>query len=91
MTFGVTNQRIISRVFPGIRTGDALSNRTMILFGEGGSGISVRALEEGCRFLFFSGIPLREPIAWGGPIVMNTDAEVRQALAEYRNGTFIRG
>ncbi|MDO9539446.1 MAG: pirin family protein [Methanocalculus sp.] len=72
-------------------TGDALSNRTMILFGEGGSGISVRALEEGCRFLFFSGIPLREPIAWGGPIVMNTDAEVRQALAEYRNGTFIRG
>jgi hypothetical protein len=63
----------------------------MILFGEGGSGISVRALEEGCRFLFFSGIPLREPIAWGGPIVMNTDAEVRQALAEYRNGTFIRG
>lgn len=71
--------------------GDEISNRTMILFGEGGSEIDVRASGEGCRFLFFSGIPLKEPIAWGGPIVMNTDAEVRQALAEYQNGTFIRG
>lgn len=70
--------------------GNVLTNRTMILFGEEGSGISVHALDEGCRFLFFSGIPLREPIAWGGPIVMNTQEEVRQALAEYQNGTFIR-
>ncbi len=71
--------------------GDVYSNQTMILFGEEGSEIDVLASDEGCRFLFFSGIPLKEPIAWGGPIVMNTDAEVRQALAEYRNGTFIRG
>ena len=42
------------------------------------------------RFLFFSGKPLREPVAWGGPIVMNTQEELRQAFAELDNNTFIR-
>ena len=42
------------------------------------------------RFLLISGKPLGEPVAWGGPIVMNTRAELRQAFEEYENGTFIK-
>jgi len=42
------------------------------------------------KFLFVSGTPLREPIAWGGPIVMNTDEELRLAFDELRKGTFIK-
>jgi hypothetical protein len=64
-------------------------NRTMILFGDG-SSVGVRASQEGVRFLFFSGRPFREPVAWGGPIVMNTKEELQQAFAEYRDGTFIK-
>jgi len=45
----------------------------------------------GCRFIFISGAPLNEPIAWGGPIVMNTREEVAKAFEEYRNGTFVKG
>jgi redox-sensitive bicupin YhaK (pirin superfamily) len=44
----------------------------------------------GTRFLYFSGKPLHEPVAWGGPIVMNTEEELQRAFAEYKNGTFIR-
>jgi len=50
----------------------------------------VTSSPEGARFLFFSGKPIREPVAWGGPIVMNMQEELRQAFAEYRDGTFIR-
>jgi hypothetical protein len=64
-------------------------NRTMVLFG-GGSSVGVRASQEGVRFLFFSGRPFREPVAWGGPIVMNTKEELQQAFAEYQAGTFIK-
>ena len=46
--------------------------------------------EQGIRFLLVSGKPLEEPVAWYGPIVMNTEAELRQAFAEFRNGTFIK-
>ncbi|MCP1715870.1 redox-sensitive bicupin YhaK (pirin superfamily) [Methanocalculus alkaliphilus] len=70
--------------------GEEHGNRRMILFGSAGDRVDVAAGDAGVRFLFFSGRPLREPIAWGGPIVMNTDAELRQAFAEYRDGTFIR-
>ncbi len=44
----------------------------------------------GCRFIFISGASLNEPIAWGGPIVMNTREEVSKAFEEYRNGTFVK-
>ena len=44
----------------------------------------------GVRFLLISGVPLQEPVVWHGPIVMNTDAEIRQAMADLRNGTFIK-
>jgi len=67
-----------------------LVNRTIALFGNEGDTIVVRAGGKGVRFLFFSGKPLREPIAWGGPIVMNTQEELQQAFTEYQNNTFIK-
>ncbi|MFN4173240.1 MAG: pirin-like C-terminal cupin domain-containing protein, partial [Pseudorhodobacter sp.] len=52
--------------------------------------VVVQAGEKGHRFLLISGAPIQEPVAWHGPIVMNTDAEIRQAMADLRNGTFIK-
>jgi redox-sensitive bicupin YhaK (pirin superfamily) len=60
----------------------------MIMFNEGGE-IKV-STEQGVRFMLMAGAPIREPIAPYGPFVMNTDAEIRQALSELRNGTFIK-
>jgi hypothetical protein len=68
---------------------DAVGNRSLVVFGAGDE-ISVQAGEEGLRFLLVSGRPLREPIAWHGPIVMNTQAEIRQAIMDLRDGSFIR-
>jgi len=50
----------------------------------------VRAGEQGIRFLLVSGKPLQEPVAWRGPIVMNTQQELRQAFQELNDGTFLR-
>ena len=50
----------------------------------------MQAGDEGIRFLLVSGQPIEEPVAWYGPIVMNTEAELRQAFAEIRQGTFIK-
>jgi redox-sensitive bicupin YhaK (pirin superfamily) len=69
---------------------EELGNRTMILFGDSGDSVEVHAGSAGARFLYFSGKPLREPIAWGGPIVMNTQEELERAFAEYENDTFIK-
>ena len=55
-----------------------------------GDEIDVQAGERGIRFLLVSGKPIEEPVAWHGPIVMNTRAELEQAIAELRNGSFIR-
>jgi redox-sensitive bicupin YhaK (pirin superfamily) len=60
-----------------------------ILFGEGDEFV-VQAGPKSIRFLLFAGRPLREPIAWGGPIVMNTREELEQAFTDMDNGTFIR-
>lgn len=68
-----------------------LVNRDIALYGSDGDSITVNAGDTGVRFLFFSGKPLHEPIAWGGPIVMNTEEELQQAFSDYRNGTFIKG
>ena len=65
-------------------------NRSLVLFDQG-DAITVQAGEEGIRFLLVSGQPIREPVAWYGPIVMNTQAEIQQAVAELRNGSFIKG
>jgi len=64
-------------------------NRNLILF-DPGDEIVVQSGPQGMRFLLVSGSPLAEPVAWSGPIVMNTRAELQQAFAELQNGTFIR-
>jgi redox-sensitive bicupin YhaK (pirin superfamily) len=64
-------------------------NHSLVLFDRGDE-VVVQAGDEGIRFLLVSGRPLEEPVAWYGPIVMNTQAELRQAVAELRDGTFIR-
>ena len=64
-------------------------NRSLVLFDRGDE-VSVQAGEEGIRFLLVSGKPIKEPVAWYGPIVMNSEAELQQAFAELRGGTFIR-
>ena len=61
----------------------------VVLFGAGDS-VEAAPGEDGVRFLLFCGEPLREPVAWRGPIVMNTEAELDQAFREYREGTFIK-
>ena len=65
------------------------SNRSLVLFDRGDE-IVVQAGDEGIRFLLVSGKPLEEPVAWRGPIVMNTKMELQQAYAELRAGTFIK-
>ena len=69
--------------------GHQTANRDLVLFGDG-SSVWTRSFATGLRFLFFSGKPIHEPIAWGGPIVMNTRDELRLAFKEYADGTFIR-
>jgi quercetin 2,3-dioxygenase len=64
-------------------------NRSLVLF-DSGDEVTVQAGDEGIRFLLVSGKPIEEPVAWYGPIVMNTQADLQQAVAELRNGTFIR-
>ncbi len=64
-------------------------NHSLVLFDRGDE-IVVQAGPEGIRFLLVSGKPLEEPVAWYGPIVMNTDEEIRQAIGELHNGGFIK-
>ena len=64
-------------------------NRSLVLF-DAGDEVSVQAGPEGIRFLLVSGQPLKEPVAWYGPIVMNSEAELYEAVQDLRNGTFIR-
>lgn len=67
-----------------------VASKTAVLFGEG-DRIAVKApTERGVRVIFCSGKPLREPIAWGGPIVMNTKEELNRAFEELQRGTFIK-
>ena len=68
---------------------DMSGDRTLIRFGSGDE-VTVQAGPEGIRFLLISGAPIAEPIAWHGPIVMNTQDELRQAMADLRNNTFIK-
>ena len=64
-------------------------NRSLVLFDRGDE-VVVQAHDEGMRFLLVSGQPLEEPVAWQGPIVMNTREELRQAFEELEQGTFLR-
>jgi redox-sensitive bicupin YhaK (pirin superfamily) len=68
---------------------DPSGDRTLVRFGTGDE-VTVQAGDEGVRFLLISGAPLQEPVAWHGPIVMNTQDELRQAMRELRDGSFIK-
>jgi redox-sensitive bicupin YhaK (pirin superfamily) len=85
--FGVLTEKdsSASDILMRERTG----NRSLVVFGDG-DDVTVQAGDEGIRFLFVSGKPIEEPVAWHGPIVMNTNAELQQAVNELRNGTFIK-
>lgn len=68
---------------------DMTGNRTLVRFGSGDE-VTVQAGDEGIRFLLMTGRPIQEPVAWHGPIVMNTRDELHQAFRELNNGTFIK-
>jgi len=68
---------------------DETGNRSLVLFDRGDE-VVVQAGDEGIRFLLVSGRPIEEPVAWYGPIVMNTQEELQQAFTELRAGTFIK-
>jgi hypothetical protein len=85
--FGVLTEKTIDGQETAIR--EQTGNRSLVLFDKGDE-VSVQAGDEGIRFLLVSGKPLKEPVAWYGPIVMNTKAELQQAVDELRNGTFIK-
>jgi quercetin 2,3-dioxygenase len=64
-------------------------NRSLVLFDRGDE-VMVQAGEDGVRFLLVSGKPLQEPVAWYGPIVMNTQEQLREAFTELQEGTFLK-
>ncbi|TDT75086.1 hypothetical protein BDE40_1812 [Litoreibacter halocynthiae] len=68
---------------------DMSGDRTLVQFGTGDE-VTVQAGDKGIRFLLISGAPLEEPVAWHGPIVMNTQDELLQAMRDLRNNTFIK-
>ena len=68
---------------------EEMGNRSLVLF-DNGNEVTVQAGAQGIRFLLVSGRPLEEPVAWRGPIVMNTQEELQQAFSELQNGSFIR-
>jgi redox-sensitive bicupin YhaK (pirin superfamily) len=85
--FGVLTEKATPAGETMIR--ERTGNRSLVLF-DSGDEVTVQAGDEGIRFLLISGQPLKEPVAWYGPIVMNTKAELQQAVAELNNGTFIK-
>jgi redox-sensitive bicupin YhaK (pirin superfamily) len=86
--FGVLTEQVGAEDDKPVR--DLTGNRSLVLF-DSGDEIVVRAGEEGIRFLLVSGAPIKEPVAWYGPIVMNTREELEQAFHELQEGTFIKG
>jgi len=74
---------------PDIIVPSDVDNRSLVLFDRGDE-VQVQAGENGIRFLLVSGKPLEEPVAWYGPIVMNTQDQLRQAMAELEDGSFIK-
>jgi len=85
----VQTEQVGDHATHGSRPGDETGNRSLVLFG-GGDEVTIQAGDEGIRFLLVSGKPIEEPVAWYGPIVMNTDQELQQAYDELRQGTFIK-
>lgn len=89
-----TQHTVFAYVYAGCarfepETETLLGNRSLVLFGPGDQ-LSISTEAEEARFLLIAGKPLLEPIAWGGPIVMNTQEELQLAFREFQNGTFIK-
>jgi redox-sensitive bicupin YhaK (pirin superfamily) len=74
---------------PATDRGTGIGDGHLVLFGDG-DALLIGAKQDPLRFLLFSGRPIREPVAWRGPIVMNTQEELRIAFAELEEGTFLR-
>src|SRR5499433_1133801 len=85
--FGVLTEKAVDGGEVLVR--EQTGNRSLVVFDRGDE-VTVQAGEQGIRFLLVSGKPIAEPVAWYGPIVMNTQAELQQAVTELRNGTFIK-
>jgi redox-sensitive bicupin YhaK (pirin superfamily) len=85
--FGVLTEKQVDG--QEIKLREQTGNRSLVVFDRGDE-VTVQAGDQGVRFLLVSGKPIEEPVAWYGPIVMNTQAELQQAVAELRNGTFIK-
>jgi redox-sensitive bicupin YhaK (pirin superfamily) len=85
--FGVLTEKQVNGEEVHVR--ETTGNRSLVLFDRGDE-VTVQAGPEGVRFLLVSGKPIKEPVAWYGPIVMNTRAELEQAVRELQTGTFIR-
>jgi redox-sensitive bicupin YhaK (pirin superfamily) len=85
--FGVLTEKDTSDGETLVR--EKTGNRSLVVFDRGDE-VTVQAGDEGIRFLLVSGKPIEEPVAWYGPIVMNTREELRQAVSELQNGTFIK-
>ncbi|MEP6573194.1 MAG: pirin family protein [Gemmatimonadota bacterium] len=81
----VTEEVTETGVLPGIEADD----RSLVLFDRGDE-VTVQAGEHGIRFLLVSGRPLREPVAWQGPIVMNTQQQLREAFSDLQEGKFLK-
>ena len=72
-----------------LEAGSSTGKENLVIFDDG-EKIVINAGENGVRFLLMSGKPIKEPVAWRGPIVMNTQEELQQAFEDYRNGTFVK-
>jgi redox-sensitive bicupin YhaK (pirin superfamily) len=68
----------------------ACGPETVVLFEHAGSAVRITTTDQPVRFMFVSGKPLGEPVAWYGPIVMNTQDELKVAFEEFQNGTFVK-
>src|SRR6185312_8628003 len=86
-SFGVLSEKQIDG--QEILLHEPVGDRSLVLFDQGDE-ITVQAGDRGIRFLLVSGKPIKEPVAWYGPIVMNTQQELQQAVSELRSGTFIK-
>jgi quercetin 2,3-dioxygenase len=85
--FGVLTEKATAEGETIVR--ERIGNRSLVVF-DSGDEVTVQAGDEGIRFLLVSGQPIEEPVAWYGPIVMNTQAELQTAVSELRNGSFIK-
>ena len=85
--FGVLREDMVDGEEVLVR--EQVGNRSLIVF-DAGDEVTVQAGDQGIRFLLVSGRPIREPVAWHGPIVMNSQSEIKQALTDLRNNTFIK-